>query len=377
MVYRGLSPATGQPVEVEVFSGKISSVRPTEEPVSNWMAPGFIDLQVNGFAGVDYNSPETPLDEIARSLEVQRGTGVARLLPTVITGSYKNITGALSNLAKAKRELAYGRSIVGFHVEGPWISPVDGPRGAHPVEHTRSASVEEFKRFQEAAGGNIRILTIAPEVEGTLDVTQYAASAGVTVAIGHTNADEADLMNAIAAGATMSTHLGNGAHLTVPRHDNYITYQLAADELCAGVIVDGIHLPPAFVKVATRAKGLAKTILITDAVPPAGSEPGVYTCGHIEVRLSDDGAVRLTSNGRLAGSALQMNRGVSNFMNFTGLSLGDAIQAATTNAALAIGLEGRTKGLEVGEDADLVLFSTSEQGRIDVIETVVAETVLE
>ena len=371
MVYRGLSPATGKPIEVEVAAGKIAAVRPSDEARSAWIAPGFIDLQVNGFAGVDYNSPDTPADEIARSLEVQRATGVTRLLPTIITGSHENIAGSLANLAKAKRELELGRSMVGFHVEGPWISPEDGPRGAHPREHTRSATVEEFKRFQDAAEGGLRLLTVAPEVAGALEVAEYAVGTGVTVAIGHTNASEADIRNAVSAGATMSTHLGNGAHQTVPRHDNYIVHQLAADELCAGLIVDGIHLPGSFVKVAVRSKGLHNTVVVTVAVPPAGCEPGVYTCGHIEVRLSEDGSVRLTSNGRLAGSALRMDRALENLMRFTGLGLKDALTTATVNAAAAIGLEGRLKGLEAGDDADLVLFELSGGGEMRVVETVV------
>lgn len=373
MVYRGLSPSTGKPIEVEVADGKISAVKASDQPASAWIAPGFIDLQVNGFAGVDYNSPDTPLDEIARSLEVQRETGVTQLLPTIITGSHENITGSLANLAKAKRELEFGRSMVGFHVEGPWISPEDGPRGAHPREHTRAATVEEFKQFQDAAEGDLRLLTVAPEVAGTLEVTEYAVGTGVTVAIGHTNATESDIRNAISAGATMSTHLGNGAHQTIPRHDNYITHQLAADELCAGLIVDGIHLPGSFVTVALRSKGLHNTVLVTDAVPPAGCEPGVYTCGHIEVRLSEDGSVRLTSNGRLAGSALKMDRAVENLMRFTGLSLEESLTTATVNAAAAIKLEGRMGGLQAGDDADLILFEPSEAGEIKVVEAVVSQ----
>ena len=372
MVYRGLSPSTGKPVEVEVAEGKISAVRPSDQPASVWIAPGFIDLQVNGFAGVDYNSPNTPLDEIGRSLEVQRETGVTQLLPTIITGSHENVAGSLANLAKAKRELEFGRSMVGFHVEGPWISPEDGPRGAHPREHTRSATVEELKQFQDAAEGGLRLLTVAPEVPGALEVTEYAVGRGVTVAIGHTNATEADIRNAISAGATMSTHLGNGAHQVVPRHDNYITHQLAADELCAGLIVDGIHLPGSFVKVAVRSKGLQNTVLVTDAVPPAGCGPGVYTCGHIEVRLSEDGSVRLTSNGRLAGSALRMDRALENLMRFAGLTLAEALTTATVNPAAAIKLAGRSGGLQAGDNADLVVFELSDSGQITVVDTVVA-----
>lgn len=371
--YLGLSPADGEPIEVAVEGGRIAAVTPAEgvKP-AQWIAPGLIDIQVNGFAGVDYNSPGTPLDEIARSIEVQRATGVARFFPTVITGSHENICGSLKNLAKARRDLPNGESMICFHVEGPWISGQDGPRGAHPKQHVRPASIDEFKAFQDAAEGHIRILTIAPETPGAIPVIEHMAKAGVVVSIGHTGAAEKDIRDAIAAGATMSTHLGNGAHSTIPRHDNYINHQMAADELVAGLIVDGIHLPPAFVKIATRTKGLERIILVTDAAPPAGCEPGVYRFGHLEVELTADQCIRLTDSGRLAGSALSMDRGLENLMKFTGLSLREALQAGTENPAKACRLEGRTGFLAPGDAADLILFDFDPETRdVEVRETVV------
>jgi N-acetylglucosamine-6-phosphate deacetylase len=263
----------------------------------------------------------------------------------------------------------------GFHVEGPWISPLDGPRGAHPVEHVRPPSFDEFQQFQEAADGNIRLLTLAPETEGSLQVIEQLVEAGVVVAIGHTAANEQQIRNAIHAGATMSTHLGNGSHNQVPRHENYIIYQMAADELWASLIVDGIHLPPAFVKVAIRAKGIGRSILTTDAVPPAGCPPGIYRFGHLEVELTPQGRVELTDSRRLAGSALRMDRALVNLMRFAGLPLPDALQAATCNAARGIHLEGRKGFLQPGDLADLILFrfdpSTYD---IEIQKTLVAKT---
>ncbi len=342
MIYRGLSPLNGKPLEITVRGGRIDELRPLETAdFSHWIAPGMIDLQVNGFAGVDYNSPAAPLDEIARSVHVQRRSGVTRLLPTVITGSFENMSGSLRNLAKARRELPEGAAFAGFHVEGPWISPDDGPRGAHPREHVRAPSIDEFERFQESAEGGIKLLTIAPEHPGSSEVIEHMAESGVTVAIGHTNATLEQIQDAIRAGATMSTHLGNGAHHTVNRHQNYILYQMAADELCAGLIVDGIHLPPHFVKIAVRAKGLDKVVLVTDAVAPAGCAPGIYHLGDIEVELTPDQHVERTDTRRLSGSALSMDRGLENLMRFTGMSLRDALKTATVNAARAIGLSDR------------------------------------
>lgn len=372
---QGLSPLNGQPIEILIESGRIAAIDPVSGPApTNWIAPAMIDIQVNGFAGVDYNSPDAPLDEIARSIEVQRDTGVARLLPTVITGSHENICGSLANLAKARRDAAGGESFIGFHVEGPWISPIDGPRGAHPVQHCRAATPDEFDRFQEAAEGHIMLVTLAPEVEGAIPTIEHMVKAGVTVAIGHSNASEADIRNAISAGATMSTHLGNGAHQLIARHSNYITWQMAADELSAGLIVDGIHLPPAFVKVAVRAKGADKVILVTDAAPPAGCAPGIFHFGHLEVELTEDQCIRLTDSGRLAGSALSMDRGLENLIRFTDLDLLAALRAGTVNAAREIRYKPRQGFLEVGDPADLMLFDYDiESGSVAVRETIMGQ----
>ncbi len=372
---QGLSPINGQPIEIQIDSGRIASIDPVSGPApSNWIAPAMIDIQVNGFAGVDYNSPDAPLDEITRSIEVQRDTGVARLLPTVITGSHENICGSLANLAKARREASGGESFIGFHVEGPWISPIDGPRGAHPVQHCRAATPDEFDRFQEAAEGHIMLVTLAPEVGGAIPTIEHMVKAGVTVAIGHSNAAEADIRNAIAAGATMSTHLGNGAHQVIARHSNYITYQMAADELSAGLIVDGIHLPPPFVKVAVRAKGAERVILVTDAAPPAGCSPGIFHFGHLEVELTADQCIRLTDSGRLAGSALSMDRGLENLIRFTDLDLLAALRSGTVIPARELRYKPRVGFLQVGDPADLMLFDyDADSGSIAVRETIMGQ----
>ena len=376
MIYTGRHPETGQVVRIHEEGGRITSVEdaggPNGEP---WIAPGMIDIQVNGFAGVDYNSPDTSHDEIARSIDAIRATGVTRFLPTVITGSNANICGSLKNLARSKRELPNGGSMVGFHIEGPWISGVDGPRGAHPVEHTRAATVEEWEQFQDAAEGNISLLTLAPEQEGALAVADHVAKQGVTVSIGHTNATGEQIQDAIKAGATMSTHLGNGAHHVLPRFPNYIQEQMAADELCAGLIVDGIHLTPSFVKIAVRAKGLDQSILVTDAVAPAGCPPGIYRVGHIEVELTPENRVELTTTRRLAGSALKMDYGLGRLIEFAGITLYQALRMGTVNAAKGIRLEGRQGFLEPGDLADLMLFRyDADAGEIHVEQTICAPT---
>ncbi len=335
----------------------VDEISPAPPGIETWIAPAFIDLQVNGFAGVDYCSPRSPLEEIARSIDEQFATGVARIYPTVITGGAEDMQGALRNLARAKRELPNGDAFEAIHAEGPFISAEDGPRGAHPLRHCRPPSLEEWKRMQDAAEGHIRILTMSPEYDGAAAFIEEVVSQGVVVSIGHTKASTAQIRDAVAAGATMSTHLGNGAHTVLPRHPNYIWDQMAEDRLTASFIVDGIHLSDNFLKVALRAKGIERSVLITDAVMPAGCAPGPYKLGEVEVTLHPGDRVTLRDGTRLAGSALKMHVGIQNLMRHAGLSLRDAVTMATTNAARAGRVGRRIRGLNPGERGDLVEFA--------------------
>jgi N-acetylglucosamine-6-phosphate deacetylase len=334
------------------------------------LAPGFIDLQVNGFAGVDYNSPETPQEEIARSIRVLFSTGVTRFFPTVITGEPGQMLGALGNLARARASLKEGAAMEGFHVEGPHISPEDGPRGAHPRQWVRPPDLEEFKRWQEAADGAVRLVTLAPEWPGAPRYIEALVDQGVVVSIGHTQASSAQIQEAVRAGATMSTHLGNGAHAVLPRHPNYIWDQLAEDRLAAGFIADGIHLPASFLKAAIRAKGVERSILVTDAVMPAGCPPGRFTIGGVEIELHPDNRVTLAGQDRLAGSALRMDRGIENLQRLAGLSLIEALAMATRNPARLGRIGSRQRGLSPGERADIVEFRHDrETGAIEILRT--------
>jgi len=296
--------------------------------------PGFFDLQVNGFAGVDFNNPHVSPEQVQPALAAMRATGVIRLLPTLITSS-------LENFARCARTLARIRdpAIAGLHMEGPYIAEADGPRGAHPRAHVRAAALEDFQRRQEAAEGRIVLVTLAPEVDGAIPLIEHLVAAGIRVAIGHTAATPEQIRDAIRAGATLSTHLGNGCAGVLPRHPNFIWEQLAADELMTSLIVDGHHLPPATVKTMIRAKTTARTILVTDAVAAAGQPPGVYEIGGTKVTLSADGQVRDAAGWWLAGSALTMNEAVANTVKFTGLPLEAVLPMASTQPAAYLGME--------------------------------------
>lgn len=367
----GLDIVSGEPLMLS-FSGVIENADPVLAPEaedrSAYLAPGFIDLQVNGFAGVDYNDPETRPEEIGRSIEAQFTTGVTRLYPTVITGTHERIVGALRNLARAKEALPNGAAMEAFHVEGPFISPEDGPRGAHPLHCVRAPDFDEFRQFQEAAQGHVRLMTVSPEWPEAPSFIEKATREGVVISIGHTKASAQQIADAVRAGATMSTHLGNGANSILPRHPNYLWEQCAEDRLTASFIVDGIHLGTAFLKTALRAKGHERSVLITDAVMPAGCAPGPYRLGEVDVELHADGSVRLAGGTRLAGSALRMDHAIGNVMRIAGVSLRDAIVMATRNAARVGRINGRQRGLAPGDRADIVRFRF-EDGAVRVLET--------
>lgn len=354
----GIDAFTGEPVEVRAEQGVITAVEPLLERPSGlpWLSPGFIDLQVNGYAGADYCSADTSLEAIARSLEAQFACGVTRLFATVITGSPGGMLDAIRNLARARRVLPRGRAIEGIHVEGPFISPTDGPRGAHPRASVRPPDIDEFRRWQDAAEGLVRMVTVSPEWPQAPAFIEAITGEGVVAAIGHLDAAPEQIDSAVRAGARISTHLGNGCHATLPRHPNYLWHQLAEDRLAASFIVDGIHLGTDFLRVALRAKGVERSVLITDAVAPAGCEPGPYRLGDVDVELRPEGKVTLRGQSQLAGSALRMDRGVENLMRLAGLSLQEALTMAARNPARVGRIEHRQRGLQPGERADVIEF---------------------
>jgi N-acetylglucosamine-6-phosphate deacetylase len=310
--------------------------------------PGFFDLQVNGFGGVDFNGSDLSNDRVGEALERMRATGVTRCLPTLITSSFARFAANARVLTSVS-----DAAIVGIHMEGPYLSPAEGARGAHPPGHLESASVDDFGRRQEAARGRIVLVTLAPEVPGALALIEHLVSTGVRVAIGHTMATPEQLRDAIAAGATLATHLGNGCPQMLPRHPNVIWELLAADEVFASVIADGHHLPSSTLKSIVRAKGSDRTILVTDAVAAAGTKwsakalaerdpkasgERLFTLGDIPCELGGDGRVFLPGTPYLAGSSLTLDQAIANTVRQTGLPIETVAPMASTIPASSIGM---------------------------------------
>ena len=371
--------ATGEEVVVTVEGDRIGSVElrggaggagagsepggPEREPDLGgpdvWVSPGFIDLQLNGYGGCDFNRDfwsddgRDPRESISRIVAMAANAGTTQICPTICTNSREAMTAALRSLADARdADPDLRRAIPAIHVEGPWIASEDGPRGAHPLKHVRDPDWSEFEAFQDAAGGAIGLVTLAPERDGALILIEQLTDAGIVVGVGHTGASPTTIREAARAGGRLSTHLGNGAHAVMARHPNYIWEQLANDDLLASIIADGHHLPAAVVKCFARVKGPDRLILVSDAVSLGGRPPGIYDDGRHEVLPS--GKVVLAGTPYLAGAGHLLDVCAANFLRFTRCGPAELAVAASVNPARLMGWPDRQ--IAAGCVADLTLF---------------------
>ena len=340
-------------VEIVLADAHVQEIReiPSTDSTTR-IAPALIDIQVNGFAGFDLNVATVTPEDVCAMVRALWTVGTGFLCPTVVTGSFDRIRNSLNAIVEAsKADALVADSMLGIHLEGPYISAEDGPRGAHPLEHVRDPDWDEFQRWQDLAEGKISIVTLAPEKKGAIPFIEKLVADGIVVALGHTNALADDIQAAIDAGARLSTHLGNGAHALIRRHPNYIWEQLGADELWASLIVDGHHLPPSVAKSMMRAKTLDRCVLVSDAVALAGMQPGIYEFAEKSVELTADRCVRLVGTEYLAGSAIELARGIENSVQFAGISLEEAVSLATLQPMRLLDAKAR-----VDTQKNLILF---------------------
>lgn len=340
-----------------------------QEPLP-WIGPGLCDLQINGYRGMDFNQVPLTKEKVVELTHALWQEGVTSYYPTVITNGDEQIHQLLGAISDAcNMDSLIGDCMPGIHLEGPFISPEDGPRGAHGKAYVKAPDWALFQRWQEAAGGRIALVTMSPEWPGADEFIQHCTASGITVSIGHTNASPDQIRSAIAAGAKVSTHLGNAAHMMMPRHPNYIWEQLAADELWACMIADGFHLPESVLKVIMKVKG-DKAILVSDAVYLSGLQPGSYTT-HIggEVVLAPNGKLHLAENvNMLAGSAQMLLWDIQHLVKSGLSSLADAWDMASIRPGELMGLPS-ARGLERGAPADFVLFEPREDRSLSILST--------
>jgi len=356
----GIHYGTGNLVSIEIIDGYIGTITETESlkdrSVNSYIAPGLIDNQINGYAGVDFSGNTLTVDDVIHAAHAIWRGGVTSFLPTLITNNSENLKKNLSILAKAiEMDEKLGESIPGFHLEGPYISPEEGYRGCHPVQYIHNPSWEEFLGFQEAAQGKIIEITLAPEMEGAMEFIKLCNKHGIIIALGHTNASAGQILQAVENGARLSTHLGNACANYIHRHKNPIWPQLANDQLTPTIIADGHHLLSEEIQVFYKVKGPENIILTSDVIYLSGMTPGKYTFLESEVILTEDGLLYNPVLQCLAGASFPLKKGVENVMNFTGCSLTNAINMASRNVAGIFDLKERGR-LEQGKRADLIMF---------------------
>lgn len=387
MTFIGRLCETGQKVRIEIELSRIKNIEPLAQtrtmngstPAETWISPGWIDLQVNGYGGYDFNCAswsqgDTSEDAPRRIAEALWKSGTAIACPTIVTNAREGIIESLQKLVRAvESDRVLANSLPAFHVEGPYISSEEGLRGAHPKEHTRDPDWDEFQQFQEAANGRIKLLTLAPEREGSTHFIERAVASGVAISLGHTGATPQQIRDAVSAGASLSTHLGNGSQNMIQRHSNYFFEQLASDEMTACIIPDGHHIPPELAKIIARVKGTQKLILVSDVVALGGMPPGIYDDGRHEVLPS--GKVVLAGTPYLAGAGHLLDHCAANVLRWGILDAKGLAKTTATNPARAIGLK-HTGHIKVGADADLTIYRETASGPLEIVATILKGDVL-
>lgn len=299
---------------------------------------GFFDLQVNGYAGVDFNQNDLTAEGLHSACLRLDADGVAGILGTITTEHVDIMAQRLANLTALRAQDPLARRIIhGIHIEGPFLNETVGYRGAHPEDAIHPADRDEMQRLLDAAQGLTRLVTLAPERDRDYAVTRMLVDQGIVVSAGHCNPSLDELQAAIDAGLTMFTHLGNGCPMQMHRHDNIIQRALSLNEqlwLC--FIADGAHVPYPALKNYLRAAGLDHCIVVTDAVAPAGLGPGRYTMNRWTLVIGDDMVARAPDGSHLIGSAMTMQQSTANLIRHVGLTPEDTVRLTCTNPRLAV-----------------------------------------
>lgn len=340
------------------------------------LAPGFVDIHMHGGAGLDVM--RTSMADLPRLNKFLTTHGVTGYFPTTVAAPLGDTCSALERMADAIEHAPTTRHEggdvqacpLGIHLEGPFLS--HKRRGVHPPENLLEPTLQVFERLWQAARGHVRMMTIAPELPGAIEVIAEAARRGVCVSIGHSDAVMATAQAAVKAGARHATHTFNAMRPLDHREPGILGEALTSQQLTADIIADGIHVAPEIVKLFLRAKGLDRAVLITDATAAAGMLDGIYQLGPIEVEVKNG---RCTVHGetgdKLAGSVLTMDRAVRNVTQFADWSLRDAVRAATLNPATAAGLK-RHGQIAPGAEANFVVLSPSGEVRKTIVRGIVS-----
>ncbi|MBI4558760.1 MAG: amidohydrolase family protein [Candidatus Hydrogenedentes bacterium] len=362
IVVRGIVLGQTELSDIRIQDGVVVSVSTSDKSRADLggrkalVAPPLFDIQVNGAGGINLQGKRVKPEDVAKITQRLAECGISHWIPTLITGPINGMEHGCCAIVEAMRDKRVARAVPGIHLEGPFISALDGPRGAHPRPHVRLPDIREFERLLKAADGKIVYVTLAPELPGALPLIEAIVNNGVTASLGHHHASATEINRAVRAGARLSTHLGNGLTPLMHRHQNPVWPQLAEDRLTISLIADLHHLPREVLKAMVRAKGAERVILTSDCVHLAGLEPGRYTLSGLEVELKPDGRVCLPGTGLLAGSTVILLQGLVNAARVAGMRLEEAFASATTIPAKLFGLDYDFGLPQAGKPANLLLF---------------------
>jgi len=355
MTIEGILYSNKKPVSIEISDGKIIRIKQGKKSTDGpqlIIAPGLVDIQINGYTGIDFSDPDLTAEDLKKVVAGQWEIGVTTIFPTVTTNDHEYLMNSFKALSNALTDPEISMSVPGFHLEGPFRLP----------------DLQEFKQYQEAANNMIRLITVAPEFDGSIPLIRYCTDNDVVVSLGHHNGTAEEITEAVDAGASLSTHLGNGCANLIHRHNNPIWPQLADDRLSASIITDGFHLNKEEVQTFYKVKGDELTILVSDAVDLAGLPPGEYSRWGETLILTPD-VVKFPAENVLAGAASPISKCVGNMMRFTGCSLESAINMASRNPARLMGRDDIGE-IQEGKRADLILF-TLEDSELQIHQTIV------
>ena len=314
-----------------------------------YLSPGFIDIHNHGNSGYDFMdaTPEA-LDSIGK---YHLNNGVTSYLGTVLTQSYENISKAIGNIANYENKND-SSEILGIHLEGPFFA--QSKKGAQPERYIKNPDMIFIKELLEISGDRLKMVSLAPEIKGAHEMIKFLRGKGIIVAMAHSDATYEDAITGINQGATVATHLYNGMRGFSHREPGIVGASLTDDRVYCEIIYDRIHLHDAAVNLALKAKGSDKIVLVSDAMRAAGLSDGEFELGGQKVMV-EDGEVSL-KDGSLAGSTLNLHKSVQNMVNYLNVPLYEAVKMASLSPAKALGIEERKGSIEVGKDADMILF---------------------
>jgi len=356
--------ATGKGVALEWRDGVITNLRATTKAVANdkWIAPTLVDLQVNGFAGVDFQRDDLTVDQLLTATRALRAAGCCRFLLTLVTDEWTKLTARLRHLRKLRSQSSeLEQAIAGWHVEGPFLSSEPGFHGAHDPALMLDPEPEKIHQLRSLTENDALLLTVAPERKNALEAIALATSLGIKVSLGHTNASTEVLHQAVAAGATCFTHLGNACPQQLDRHDNILWRALDTPGLTVSLIPDQIHISPQLFRLVHRALGKESIYYTTDAMAAAGAPPGAYTIGALELEVGADQIVRQPGRSNYAGSALRPIDGVFRAAQMLRCGWREVWDGFSVRPAKWFGLNSR---LEVGEPANFCLLSIIAENQL-------------